>query len=164
MSNLTLHICKGLPASGKSTRARKLVAEAGGQLMRVNRDTLREMCAVPHFSKRREKAMQAARDAMIRLFFELGFDVICDDTNIQPGVEHNLRSIAAEFNAEVVVHDFTDVSVEECIRRDKLRGETPKPGRSVGEEVIVGMWLKNLAPPGARKDPEGIWDLSEATT
>ncbi|MYV92394.1 AAA family ATPase, partial [Streptomyces sp. SID1034] len=39
----TVHVMTGLPASGKTTAARKLVAESEGRCRRVNLDDLRGM-------------------------------------------------------------------------------------------------------------------------
>src|SRR5882762_4537427 len=47
-----VHVMRGLPASGKSTLARKLMADADGRLRRVSLDELRRMMDDNDGSKR----------------------------------------------------------------------------------------------------------------
>jgi len=133
----TLTITRGLPASGKSTWAREQRHAA-----RVNRDDLRLMMhggwtALGTHEKRVTIAQRAAVEALLRA----GVDVVCDDTNLRSRVVRDLAELAVACGAAVVVRDFTDVPVEECIRRDALR----EPPARVGEEAIRGMHQRYLA-------------------
>lgn len=141
----------GLPASGKSTWARAQVVQSCGQTKRVNMDLLREMLDGGEFSKKNEKYMQSVRDQIIEDALTEGYNVVVDDTNLHPKHEEMLRALAARLRGVTfAIQDFTDVPVEECIRRDLLRPV------SVGEKVIRQMHRRYLtitveeAPPPPR--------------
>lgn len=128
-----VHVMTGLPASGKTTAARALQAEAAGRMRRVNLDDLRSMLDAPDpergRSYRHEQTVLAIQDAAVRAAVEDGFDVVVDNTHLTSRIPKRLKAAVAG-RATFVVHDFTDVPVEECLRRDAARE------RPVGEEVI----------------------------
>ncbi|MCX5380789.1 AAA family ATPase [Streptomyces sp. NBC_00091] len=128
-----VHVMTGLPASGKTTAARALQAEAAGRVRRVNLDDLRAMLDLPDpergRSYRHEQTVLAVQDAAVRAAVEDGFDVVVDNTHLTSHIPKRLKAAVAGL-ATFVVHDFTDVPVEECLRRDAARE------RPVGEEVI----------------------------
>ena len=128
-------ICKGLPASGKSTFARQLVQEKKGMYKRINKDDLRAMLDAEEHSKSNEKFIVKTRDYLIIEALKHGKHVIIDDTNLAPKHEANIRQLVKEYcketNQTVIVEvKMFDVPVEECIRRDLKRV------KSVGERVI----------------------------
>ncbi|MFJ5547990.1 AAA family ATPase [Streptomyces sp. NPDC093225] len=129
-----VHVMTGLPASGKTTAARALQAESGGRMRRVNLDDLRAMLDVPAPERNRshahEQTVLAVQDAAVRAAVEGGFDVVVDNTHLTPHIPKRLKAAVNGLDAEFVVHDFTDVPVEECVRRDAGRE------RAVGEEII----------------------------
>ncbi|MFI9048352.1 AAA family ATPase [Streptomyces sp. NPDC053427] len=128
-----VHVMTGLPASGKTTAARKLQAESEGRMRRVNLDDLRTMLDIPAPERGRsyahEQTVLATQDAAVRAAVDGGFDVVVDNTHLTPHIPKRLKAAVAG-QAAFVVHDFTDVPVEECIRRDAERD------RAVGEEII----------------------------
>lgn len=130
----TIHITTGLPASGKTTAARQLVADAGGRMRRVNLDDIRAMLdgTGPDriWSKAHEATALDVQDAAVRSALSGGFDVVVDNTHLTPSIPKRVKAAAAG-QASFVVHDFTDVPIDECIRRDAERGPA-----SVGEDVI----------------------------
>lgn len=135
----TLFITKGLPASGKSTYARQLVADSDGKMKRCNKDDLRGMINAGKWHTSTEPFIIAARNEIVKLSLNEGFDVIVDDTNLNPVHERQLRKLAAPVHDFVVVDSFLDVPLEECIERDAMRKH--KPGEvEVGEMVIRRMW------------------------
>jgi predicted kinase len=138
---MKLIMCKGLPGSGKSTWAKKLVQD-DPSFVRVNRDDIRELmhCGKP-WSKDQEKVTVKVRDAMIKAGFKAGKNVVCDDTNLDPRVQRELFKIAQAHRAGFDVKDFTDVPLETCIERDAAREQT------VGIAVIRGMYDKFLRKP-----------------
>ncbi|MEO5876815.1 MAG: AAA family ATPase, partial [Streptosporangiaceae bacterium] len=78
----TLHITRGLPASGKTTWATAWTAQDRAGRARVNRDDLRAMLDTgEHVRGVTEKRVMAVRDAAILDLLRQGFDVVCDDTN-----------------------------------------------------------------------------------
>ncbi|MFF7881027.1 AAA family ATPase [Streptomyces sp. NPDC020794] len=129
----TIHITTGLPASGKTTAARKLLAESGGRIRRINLDDLRAMFdnyeGGRTWSRAHEQTALDVQDAAVRAAIDGGFDAVVDNTHLTPHIPKRLKA-AALGRATFVVHDFTHVSVEECLRRDAAR-ENP-----VGEDVI----------------------------
>ncbi len=136
-------ICKGLPASGKSTFAKKLVLENKGSYKRINKDDLRAMLDVSEHSKSNEKFVIATRNWLIKEALRCGKHVIIDDTNLVPKHEKDIRELAATYREETgqnigVEVKFFDVSVEECIERDLKRTN------SVGEKVIRRMYRDHL--------------------
>lgn len=135
----TIHVMRGLPASGKSTRARELMAAAEGRVRRVSLDDIRRMLDDNDGSKRlgyqNEETCLAVQDAAVLAAVEGGFDIVVDNTHLVSRIPARLRKLVRG-RAVFVVHDFTDVDVEECVRRDALR---PNP---VGEEHIRAMNLR----------------------
>ncbi|MFE2710600.1 AAA family ATPase [Streptomyces mirabilis] len=129
----TIHVMTGLPASGKTTAARKLLAESGGRIRRINLDDLRAMLdnyeGGRAWSRAHEQTALDVQDAAVRAAIDGGFDAVVDNTHLTPHIPKRLKA-AAMGRAAFVVHDFTHVPVEECLRRDAARDN------SVGEDVI----------------------------
>src|SRR5436305_1061904 len=145
----TLTITRGLPGSGKTTWAK----QQGGHV-RVNRDDLRRMLhGGPLLTGWAEKQVTLAQRAQVEALLRAGVNVICDDTNLRARVFRELAELGRLCGAEVVVHDFTDVPVEECVARDASRPD----GERVGEDAIRGMWQRYLA---GRRLPLPVPDLT----
>lgn len=132
----TVHLTRGLPASGKTTFARQLVEQSGGRTRRVNLDDLRLMLdfndgGVRH-GREHEETVLAVQDQAVLAAIRGGFDVVVDNTHIPARIPNRLKRVVAG-QARFEVHDFTHVPVDECIKRDATR---PRP---VGEQVIRSM-------------------------
>lgn len=144
-----IYFYMGLPASGKSTDAKELVKKSNGRVKRINKDDLRALIDCSQWSKDNEKFILKIRDAVISQALKHGYDVAVDDTNLLPKHLEDIKALADLHGAELVIRDFTNVSVEECIRRDKQRPNY------VGEDVIKDMYkrylekrfVKQLTPP-----------------
>ncbi|GID94821.1 AAA family ATPase [Amorphoplanes digitatis] len=133
-----LLITRGLPASGKTTFARKLQP----RVVRVNRDDLRRMLhGRPLYTQWAEGQVTRAQRAAVEALLRGHTDVIVDDTNLRAKTVREWAELAARFHATFEVHDFTDVPLEECLRRDADRGEDER----VGEEAIRRMHERYLA-------------------
>ena len=67
---MKLYVCRGLPASGKSTKAIEMVETAKGKLKRVNRDLIREMLDNGRHSDANEKIVKQSfkRHARVATF------------------------------------------------------------------------------------------------
>ncbi len=126
----TLYITVGLPASGKTTWAKAKMAEHPGSYKRVNKDDLRAMIDAGKWSRDNEKFVLIIRDMMVVEALKAGKHAIVDDTNLAPKHQERLKQLARENDAAFEVQDFTDVSVEECVGRDRKRANY------VGEKVI----------------------------
>lgn len=141
MSNQKLIVFQGLPASGKTTKAKQMVEESKGQIKRVNKDDLREMIDCSKWSKEREQHIINIRDLIIGYYLDNGYSVISDDTNLAPKHIIRLQEIADSYDIEYVVNSsFCKVSYRECIERDLARKDKP----SVGKDVIVKMYRQFL--------------------
>jgi predicted kinase len=136
-------LTKGLPGSGKSTWAKKYIKDHANT-KRVNRDDLRSMIDDGVWSDKNEKKIVSIRNGIIRGLVLGGADVIIDETNLSPKSVEALLEFLHEVEKEVPLKiewkDFTDVPVEECIKRDLKRSA------SVGEAVIRRFYKQHLAP------------------
>jgi hypothetical protein len=83
------------------------------------------------------RAQRAAVEALLRAHA----DVIVDDTNLRAKTVREWAELAARFHATFEVHDFTDVPLEECLRRDAGRPEEDR----VGDDAIRRMHGRYLA-------------------
>lgn len=134
MAKPKLLVLKGLPASGKSTYAKRMTEQG---YIRINKDDLRESLFGGNYKRKDEKTIIRVRNAIIEDALSHNKSVVVDDTNLNPIHIKDLTAVARKFNVEFEVNDsFLNVSIEECIKRDLLR---PK---SVGERVIRDMFYK----------------------
>jgi predicted kinase len=136
-------MCKGLPASGKSTWAQQQVLNAApGKAIRVNRDLLRTMLHAGRWKGQKTEGITAkVRDLVIEEAMERRVPlIISDDTNLSPKVANELLLLTEAGGYSFEVQDFTDVPLQVCIERDLGRAE------SVGEKVIRRMYNDFLAP------------------
>ncbi|GAA0540150.1 hypothetical protein GCM10010172_21750 [Paractinoplanes ferrugineus] len=148
-----LLITRGLPASGKTTFARKLQP----RVVRVNRDDLRRMLHGDRlFTQWAESQVTHAQRAAVEALLRAHADVIVDDTNLRAKTVREWAELAARHGATFEVHDFTDVPLEECLRRDADRPESDRVGeagiRRMHERYLAG---KNLPLPVPFVDPAG---------
>lgn len=129
----TLTITRGLPASGKTTWAKKHAIDTGAA--RVNRDDLRRMMfgKAQGLSWEQEKSVTVASRTSARAILAEGRDVVADDMNLRPRYVREWANLAREVGAELVVHEMP-IDVETCRLRDRLR----RP-RDVGDDVIRGL-------------------------
>ena len=127
-------MCRGLPASGKSTWARQQVEACGGEVVSVSKDAIRLHFFGDRFQIGNETAVILERDRQIIHALNAGKSVISEDTNLSPDHQRQLRIIARRFRATFQIKNF-ETSVDECIRRDSLR----EGGACVGEAAIRRM-------------------------
>lgn len=131
-----LIIMKGLPASGKSTKAEELTKQ--GNTVRINKDLLRTMLHFDKFNHNNEHATQVASLWLASGFLIDGKNVIIDDTNLNPKTVQSYIELAKSMDAKIEYMDFTDVDVDTCIERDNLRE------KKVGKHVIQRMAFQHL--------------------
>lgn len=128
----TLYITVGLPASGKSTWAKKLVVDNPNTYKRVNKDDLRAMLDLSHWSNGNEQFVLDTRDFIVREALKQGKSVIVDDTNLSLKHQERLENIVSHVNRGITIKIvFFDVSVDECIKRDSQRSGSAKVGAKV---------------------------------
>ncbi|MFE9688178.1 AAA family ATPase [Micromonospora sp. NPDC005806] len=129
---------RGLPASGKTTFARELQPE----VVRVNRDDLRRMLHGERlFTQRAEGQVTLVQRAQVEALLAARVSVCVDDTNLRSRTLRDWAELAERFGAAFEVHDFTDVPLEECLRRDAARPEEDR----VGEAAIRRLHERYLA-------------------
>lgn len=131
----TLYFLRGLPASGKTTWAKKKLAalNLGGKrrAVRTNKDEIRARLRAKGISG--ESKVIRRETELVTKALKAGLDVIIDNTHFNPIHEWRYRDLAKEYGHKFEIVSFTDVSLEECIRRD------PKRRNYVGETVIWRM-------------------------
>ena len=155
-----LIILKGLPASGKSTKALEIIRK-NPDAVRLNRDLLREML---FFIKRdrkkgedwtggKEKVTKKVQENLVKFLLSIHKSVIIDDYNLfKKGIDR-YEQIALEGNHKFEVIEL-NTSVETCIKRDSKRSD------SVGEAVIRDFAIKT----GLQKDSGSGANLDEIIT
>lgn len=131
-----LSIVRGLPASGKTTWAKRQP-----DAWRVNRDDIRAMYTgvwdYGHDSM--ENLVTVLQKQLIVELLSRGCHVIVDDTNLDWRHVRMLASLVQGIRGvcvEVEVKEFLHVPISVCIERDAQR---PNP---VGETVILDMARK----------------------
>ena len=116
-----LIICRGLPASGKSTWAKQWVLEDPEHRVRINQDDIRLMLG-KYWVPSREKLVQEIQfDAIIEAL-NREFDVVIDNTNLNNKVLDQFNRLIRTFeDYEIEYKDFFDTPLSVCIERDKNR-------------------------------------------
>lgn len=137
-------LTRGLPASGKTTWSKELVANSNGKIIRISKDDLRLMFCE---TRKREGQVIELRNILTLKYLSDGKDVIWEDTNLNPIHELIAKEIASEFEATVEIKNF-DTSLEECIVRDNKRLN------GVGSKVITQMYNQYLRPPARQYTPQ----------
>ena len=128
----TLYFLRGLPASGKTTWAKRKLAtlNSGGKIraVRTNKDEIRARLRAKGGAS--ESKVILRETELVTKALRAGRDVIVDNTHFKPLHEWRYRDLAKEHGYSFEIVSFTDVPIEECIRRDAHRRNR------VGELVI----------------------------
>lgn len=130
-----MYILIGLPASGKSTKAKELVGQ--GNTVRINKDLIREMLHFNKFNGFNEEKTRGVARALASQFLKSGTSVVIDDTNLNPGTLQSWVDLAKECDAKIQ-YERIDTPVDVCVERDRVRE------KKVGEHVIKKMALQHL--------------------
>jgi predicted kinase len=151
----TIWITVGLQASGKTSWSKELVKSSNGRIVNICKDDLREMLHNSEHSKGRESFVISIQEAIIDNSLNSGKDCVISDTNLNPAHIDRIKNKFGD-RAEIVIEDcFLQVSLEECIARDKNRT------KSVGEKVIrdtYNRWIRK-----DQKPKEIDWDFNKKT-
>ena len=148
-----LIITHGLPASGKSAWARKIL-KSDDNVVQVERDLIREELFGAEYHKGNfpSKSELQVRDlARSRIDEGLasGKSVIVSDTNLHRNTIAYLGDVAKKHGVDLEQKYF-DVPVDECIRRNLVRGEAGD--RSVPQKVIEDMARMSYGSDGRLKE------------
>ena len=128
----------GLPASGKSTRAREWQQEDPDARIIVNYDSLRIGMFGPdwRFNRKEENQMKAHADGIAQKALNAGLSVVIDNTNLTDRVRQHWRDLAKGLGATVAEEEI-DTPVAECIRRDRLRTNKARVGQAVIDRMAL---------------------------
>lgn len=132
---MKLQIKRGLPGSGKTTEARKTVADSGNH-GRLNRDDLRAMLFNSVWTPHREKVVIAAEKALAWVLKEHDMSVIVDDTNLSNNHVEMWKAVARKIGMAVEVDPLV-VDIAKSVEQDSWR---EKP---IGKAIIHRMALNN---------------------
>lgn len=126
-----------LPGGGKTTLAKKMVAEDPSTRVRINYDDLRlELYGKDWtFNRDEEKAMKAIAIERAEAALAAGKDVIVDNTNLTDSARAPWEALAKRVGVPYDSYEL-NTSIDECVERDKLRGEG-RVGRAVIERFAL---------------------------
>lgn len=133
---------KGLPASGKSTWAKEWLSKDPTNRVRVNKDDLRTLLHNNKYSKGNEKQILKVQEDVILNSLKEGKSIVVDNTHLVEKHLDNLKQLLFKEgfnNIPIIIKDFTDITPEECIKRDLVRAS------SVGSNVIWRMYWDHIA-------------------
>ena len=140
-----LVICRGLPASGKTSYATACIESwPRGDVAAISRDTIRRNYFGTPFqpdTREFEDRVTAIQHAAIAAALGCVPVVICDDTNLHLDHVAVLIEVAKRCDAGWKVVDLTWVPPEKCIVRDALR----TPDQRVGRDRITEMFNTHIA-------------------
>lgn len=163
-----LIITRGLPASGKTTHARRWVNADPASRIRINRDEIRRML---HADTGRttnglqENLITKIQQDTARQALRAGVDVIVDDTNLRGRTATDWATLASVVGANFSVVDLTHVDAAEAIRRNSARPYE----QQVPDDVITTMDQKflngrSLPAPTVREAAASEWTPYEPGT
>jgi len=134
----TMYFMRGLPASGKSTKAKELM-KSRNNIVRLSMDDIRaglfdvQKDSHCEHSYDHEKITRKLERNLALTYLQAGVDVIIDDTNLVESRVMSFMAVANQFKADFVEIDFFHIPPAECIERNKKRSN-PVP-----EDVIQNM-------------------------
>ena len=98
---LEILLTKGIPASGKSTFAKKLAEQ--GSHTRVNKDDLRAMLHASVFTEANEKFVLSTRDFIVEECLRKNLSIVVDDTNFDGQHFKRMCLIAEKYSSRGIV-------------------------------------------------------------
>ncbi len=137
---MKLTVLSGLPCSGKTTTAEKIVKDTGNTV-RLNRDLLRTMLHFNKWSGKNEDLTVGAETALTQYFLSQ-CNVIIDDCNLNPKNIEKWKALASVTPGVKFEHIEINTPIGECI----LRGNQRADG-TYWDDIIYNMALQyGLAP------------------
>jgi predicted kinase len=139
MSEMTF--LRGIPASGKSTYAKKWVAEDPANRVSINRDEIREALFGDASSHKDENKVTEVENMLIAKALREGKHVMSDNTNTNMAFIPKAIKFAKDNGATKIHNEDFPISLEEAKKRNSERE------RKVPEHVLDRMY-GNLGPEG----------------
>nr|DAG91610.1 MAG TPA: polynucleotide kinase [Crassvirales sp.] len=133
-----LIICRGLPASGKTTWAKEWVMEDPEHRIRINLDDIRSMLG-KYWVPAREPVVSAIQQEAILAAMNFGVDIVIDNTNLNRKVVDAYVKVAEKFKYTVEYKDFFNVPLVECINRNVNRNASIPEDVQIPNDVIFSM-------------------------
>jgi len=131
-----LIICRGIPASGKTTWAVEWLSQDPLYRARVNRDDIRWMVFNSgHGDNVDESIVTRIHNAALQQLMHEGRDIVVDNTNLYKSNVSYLKKVARENGYVVEFRDFI-VTYEEALKRDRAR---PRP---VGDDIVYSFFQR----------------------
>ena len=164
----TLTIMRGLPGSGKTTKARTLRADEIVTTLIVSRDALRVALTGSKTAWRTliddqgrsdlEKVVERISRHATAEFLKTGVNVIVDDQNLNPASLSALIMIARERHATVTIIDCVIPTINKAMERNHAR---PADDR-VPDDYLRAQWARWIDPATGRPTttPETIGDIT----
>jgi len=133
-------LTKGLPASGKSTWAKKMIRQSNN-FKRVNKDDLRAMIDDSVWSENHEKFILNIRDYIVGEALRKDKNVIVDDTNFEDKHFDRMCEIAQNQNRNITVREmYFPIDLQEALKRNSARAGVAR----VPDEAIYRMYNKYI--------------------
>ena len=150
-----LVVTRGAPGCGKSTWVKENLLDN----FTLCPDKIRTMCESPVFTKDGGKAVSQQNDSLVwdilfqilRRRMENGEFTVIDATCSKTTDMNRYKNLAKEYRYRLYLVDFTDVPMQTCIDRNKMRKEK-EPEKFVPTDVIERMYSRFET----QKVPSGI--------
>lgn len=145
-------IIRGIPGSGKTTKAHEWVAEDPDWRVRINRDDTRKMIANKYWglSRHQELTVTSLNEAAMAQALKSQMSVVIDNTSLRASDVKAIYKIANEHGVPVRVHDMDLFTLEEIIENDSKRE------KKVGEDVIRNFHTRYFVKGKYPKVPENV--------
>lgn len=131
-----LIICRGIPASGKSTWAKQWVNKDPKKRVRINMDDIRNMLGKYWVPEREPLVVKILMSSFLDAI-DLSYDIVLDNTNLNQQAYETYVKMAQEHKYTITYKDFFDTPLSVCLERDSKR-ECP-----IGEKVIRSFYNRN---------------------
>lgn len=148
---------RGLPASGKSTRAQEVANIINASI--VERDLIREKLGVigDNWSPQKEKLVTEHQKNIIISLMQRKEKIISSDTNYNLKCEAMYKNLCKQYGYDFTIIDMMyETTVLECIRRDSQRTGHKRVGESVIREMADRYGIVDKLPDYDTSKPDTI--------